>query len=297
MAMTLAAGGTARPDAVPVPASAAETATKGASRAGVDASMADVPVIEARKVSKRFGHVTALQDVDLTLWPGEVLGVVGDNGAGKSTLMKVLSGMHPPSGGELLVAGQRVQLSSPRDARELGIEMVYQDLALAGNLRIDENIFLGRELTRSIGPFRFVDHKANQRHAMQHLARLRVEVKSVTQRVEQLSGGQRQAVAIARATAFDARVVIMDEPTAALAVKEVAKVLDLVRDLRNHGIGVIFISHRLDDVFYVCDRVMALFHGRNFAEAPLSGIDRNDVIGWIMGSRDAREVPAGADLD
>jgi simple sugar transport system ATP-binding protein len=258
---------------------------------------ADAPAIEARRISKRFGHVTALRDVDLILWPGEVLGVVGDNGAGKSTLMKVLSGMHPPSGGELFVGGKQVQLSSPRAARELGIEMVYQDLALAGNLRIDENIFLGRELTRNIGPFRVVDHGANQQQAMRHLDKLRIEVKSVTQRVEQLSGGQRQAVAIARATAFDARVVIMDEPTAALAVKEVRKVLDLVKDLRTHGIAVIFISHRLDDIFYVCDRVMALFHGRNFAESPLTAVDRNDVIGWIMGNRDGHEVPSGMDLN
>ena len=258
---------------------------------------AEAPAIEARGISKNFGHVTALRDVDLTLWPGEVLGVVGDNGAGKSTLMKVLSGMHPPSAGALHVGGRQVHLSSPRDARELGIEMVYQDLALAGNLRIDENIFLGRELTRSVGPFRLVDHGANQQQAMQHLEKLRIHVKSVTQRVEQLSGGQRQAVAIARATAFDARVVIMDEPTAALAVKEVRKVLDLIKDLRTHGIAVILISHRLDDIFYVCDRVMALFHGRNFAEAPLSAVDRNDVIGWIMGNRDGHEVTSGMDLN
>jgi simple sugar transport system ATP-binding protein len=243
------------------------------------------PVIEARGISKHFGHVVALDRVDLTLLPGEVLGVVGDNGAGKSTLMKILAGMYPPSDGELVIAGEPVQLGSPRDARERGIEMVYQDLALAGNLRIDENIFLGRELTRGFGPIRLVDHATNMARAREHLDKLRIHVRSVAQRVEELSGGQRQAVAIARATAFDARVVIMDEPTAALAVKEVAKVLDLIKDLRTHGIGVILISHRLDDVFYVCDRVMALFHGRNFADAPLADVTRNDVIGWIMGNR------------
>jgi simple sugar transport system ATP-binding protein len=199
--------------------------------------------------------------------------------------MKCLSGLHAPSAGEILVDSQPVRLGSPADARALGIEMVYQDLALAGNLRIDENIFLGRELTRGIGPFRFVDHAANRARAVDHLHDLRIEVKSVAQRVEQLSGGQRQAVAIARATAFKAKVVIMDEPTAALAVREVRKVLDLVRDLREHGISVVFISHRMDDIFYVCDRVMALFHGRNFADAPLGEVDRNDVIGWIMGNK------------
>jgi simple sugar transport system ATP-binding protein len=244
------------------------------------------PVIEARGISKNFGLVSALRGVDLKLMRGEVLGVVGDNGAGKSTLMKVLSGLHPPTHGELLVDGQPVQFHSPRDARRRGIEMVYQDLALAGNLRIDENIFLGREPTRRVlGVIPVVDHAANKRLAQEHLDKLRITVKSVSQRVEELSGGQRQAVAIARATAFDAKVVIMDEPTAALAIREVSKVLDLIKDLRNHGISVILISHRMDDIFYVCDRVMALFHGRNFAEAPLSEVDRDDVISWIMGNR------------
>jgi simple sugar transport system ATP-binding protein len=266
------------------------------------------PVVEARGISKRFGHVVALRDVSLSLYPGEVLGVVGDNGAGKSTLMKCLSGLHPPSAGEILVEGRPVRMGSPADARAMGIEMVYQDLALAGNMRIDENIFLGRELTRSygpslqvrgrqLGPFRVVDHKANQARAIEHLDNLHIEVKSVAQRVEELSGGQRQAVAIARATAFAARVVIMDEPTAALAVREVRKVLDLVRDLRTHGISVIFISHRLDDIFYVCDRVMALFHGRNFADAPLADIDRNEVIGWIMGNKSGSSAHAALDLN
>jgi simple sugar transport system ATP-binding protein len=254
------------------------------------------PAIEARGISKRFGHVTALSGVDLQVAQGEVLGVVGDNGAGKTTLMKVLSGLHPPTEGHVLVDGQEVQFGSPREARKLGIEMVYQDLALAGNLRIDENIFLGREQVRRFGPLRLVDHAANQALAKEHLDKLRISVKSVGQRVEELSGGQRQAVAIARATAFDAKVVIMDEPTAALAVKEVRKVLDLIKDLRTHGISVILISHRLDDIFYVCDRVMALFHGRNFAEAALSEVERDEVIGWIMGKKRTQDVPMGADV-
>jgi simple sugar transport system ATP-binding protein len=254
------------------------------------------PAIEARGISKRFGHVTALSGVDLRVAQGEVLGVVGDNGAGKTTLMKILSGLHPPTEGQVLVDGQEVQFGSPREARKLGIEMVYQDLALAGNLRIDENIFLGRERVRRIGPLQLVDHAANQALAKEHLDKLRINVKSVGQRVEELSGGQRQAVAIARATAFDAKVVIMDEPTAALAVREVRKVLDLIKDLRRHGISVILISHRLDDIFYVCDRVMALFHGRNFAEAALTEVERDDVIGWIMGNKSRPDAPTGADV-
>lgn len=250
------------------------------------------PTIAARGISKRFGHVTALQGVDLEVAPGEVLGIVGDNGAGKTTLMKILSGLHQPTDGQVLVNGQEVQFRSPRDARKLGIEMVYQDLALAGNLRIDENIFLGREHVRRLGPLILVDHAANVALAKEHLGKLRISVKSVAQRVEELSGGQRQAVAIARATAFDAKVVIMDEPTAALAVKEVRKVLDLIRDLRTHGISVILISHRLDDIFYVCDRVMALFHGRNFAAAALADVDRDEVVGWIMGKKRRDDDPA-----
>jgi len=241
-----------------------------------------IAALEARGISKYFGAVTALEDVNLHVMPGEVLGVVGDNGAGKSTLMKVLSGLHSASKGQLFVGGQEVHFSGPRAARDRGIEMVYQDLALAGNLRIDENIFLGREQLR--GGI-FINHNANMRKAQEHLDKLKIHVKSVSQRVEELSGGQRQAVAIARATAFDAKVVIMDEPTAALAIKEVRKVLDLIKDLKNHGVSVILISHRMDDIFYVCDRVMALFRGRNFAEAPLTQTDRNEVIGWIMGNK------------
>jgi simple sugar transport system ATP-binding protein len=255
------------------------------------------PVIEARGISKYFGAVTALENVDLKLMPSEVLGVVGDNGAGKSTLMKVLSGLHTPTKGELLVQGRPVRFASPRDARDRGIEMVYQDLALAGNMRIDENIFLGREQTRRLlGLLPVVNHKASAQRAQEHLDKLRIHVKSVNQRVEELSGGQRQAVAIARATAFDAKVVIMDEPTAALAIKEVGKVLDLIKDLKNHGISVILISHRMDDIFYVCDRIMALFHGRNFAEAALGNTDRNEVIGWVMGNKSKGDISQGQQL-
>jgi simple sugar transport system ATP-binding protein len=272
------------------------TAARDEGAAGMATSTGhEAPVIEARRISKHFGHVNALTDVDLRLGHGEVLGVVGDNGAGKSTLMKILSGVHPPSSGELFVEGQAVHFRDPGDARRMGIEMVYQDLALAGNMRIDENIFLGRERTRRYGPVTLVDHKANQARAMEHLDNLRIRVKSVAQRVEELSGGQRQAVAVARATAFDAKVVIMDEPTAALAVKEVAKVLDLIKGLRDKGIAVILISHRLDDIFYVCDRVMALYHGRNFEEGRLGQIERNEVVGWIMGNRGGAGIASAVD--
>lgn len=243
------------------------------------------PILEARNISKNFGAITALAGVSLKLFPGEVLGVVGDNGAGKSTLMKILSGLYRPSGGELLFDGSPVRLDSPRVARNLGIEMVYQDLALAGNLPIHENIYLGREPGRRVLGLTFVDEGRSRRMAADHLANLDIHVKSVDQAVEELSGGQAQAVAIARATALNSRVVIMDEPTAALAVKEVGKVLDLIRRLKEHGVSVILISHRMDDVFYVCDRVIAMFHGTNFEEAPLAQTNRNEVIGWIMGTK------------
>jgi len=248
------------------------------------------PSLEARGISKRFGAVTALDRVNLRLAAGEVLGVVGDNGAGKSTLMKVLSGLFRPSEGEILVAGRPVQFHSPRDSHRAGIEMVYQDLALAGNMPIFENIYLGREPGTTFGGLTIVDHARSRKLAAEHLERLQIHVNSVDQNVEDLSGGQRQAVAIARATAFEAKVVIMDEPTAALAIKEVGKVLDLIRRLKDHGVGVILISHRMDDIFYVCDRVMALFHGRNFAEAQLNETNRNEVIGWIMGTMGRAEA-------
>ena len=252
------------------------------------------PLLEAHGIWKYFGAVTALRDVDLELWPGEVLGVVGDNGAGKSTLMKVLSGLHPPSEGRLIFDGRQVQFHSPRDARDLGIEMVYQDLALAGNMNIAENIYLGREPRRRLlgGLVQLFDHRAGREKARQHLDNLKIHVKSVEQKVEELSGGQRQAVAIARSIAFQARIVIMDEPTAALAVKEVGKVLDLIIGLKKRGISVVIISHRMDDIFYVCDRVMALYHGTNFAEANLAETTRSEVIGWVMGTKENTKEPA-----
>jgi simple sugar transport system ATP-binding protein len=242
-------------------------------------------LLEARGISKYFGAITALHNVNFHVMPGEVLGVVGDNGAGKSTLMKILSGLYVPSEGQMLFNGQPVKFGSPKDAQKLGVEMVYQDFALAGNLPIYENIYLGREPGTKIGPLTIVDHAKARQMAADHLARLHISVKSVDQNAEDLSGGQRQAVAIARATAFDGKLVIMDEPTAALAIKEVGKVLDLIKSLKEHGVAVIIISHRMDDIFYCCDRVMALYQGTNFAEAPLASTTRNEVIGWIMGTK------------
>ena len=242
-------------------------------------------VLEARNISKYFGTITALEDVNLIVKEGECLGVVGDNGAGKTTLMKVLSGLYKPSAGSLYFNGNKEILDSPKDSQNLGLEMVYQDLALAGNLPIGENIFLGREPTKNFGFLRLLDYKKIKKLSESHLDKLKINVKSADQKVEELSGGQRQAIAIARATAFNSKIVIMDEPTAALAIKEVGKVLDLINNLKKIGVSVIIISHRMDDIFAVCDRVMAVFQGTNFAESELSETTRDEVIGWIMGKK------------
>jgi simple sugar transport system ATP-binding protein len=242
-------------------------------------------VLEAKNISKYFGTITALENVSLTVREGECLGVVGDNGAGKSTFMKVLSGLYKPSSGSLFFDGNKEILNSPKDSQNLGLEMVYQDLALAGNLPIGENIFLGREPTKKFGFLKLLDYKKIKELSEAHLDKLKIHVKSADQKVEELSGGQRQAIAIARATAFNSKIVIMDEPTAALAIKEVGKVLDLINSLKKMGVSVIIISHRMDDIFAVSDRVMALFQGTNFAESELYKTTRDEVIGWIMGKK------------
>jgi simple sugar transport system ATP-binding protein len=242
-------------------------------------------VLEAKNISKYFGTITALENVNLAVREGECLGVVGDNGAGKSTFMKVLSGLYKPSSGSLFFDGNKEVLNSPKDSQNLGLEMVYQDLALAGNLPIGENIFLGREPTKNFGFLKLLDYKKIKELSEAHLDKLKIHVKSAEQKVEELSGGQRQAIAIARATAFNSKIVIMDEPTAALAIKEVGKVLDLINSLKKMGVSVIIISHRMDDIFAVSDRVMALFQGTNFAESELSKTTRDEVIGWIMGKK------------
>ncbi|HEX9118708.1 MAG TPA: ATP-binding cassette domain-containing protein [Anaerolineae bacterium] len=240
-------------------------------------------VVELRNISKAFGPVQALRGVDLRLGYGEALGLVGDNAAGKSTLMKVLTGAYLPDGGEICCEGKTVRWRSPHDSRRAGIEMVYQDLALANNMDIVANIFMGRELVAAGVP-RLLDEDRMADESAGLLDRLKIQVNSVRLKVENLSGGQRQAVAIARATAFRARVVILDEPTAALAVKEVGKVLETIRGLRAQGIAVIIISHRLQDVFQVCDRVMVLRQGRNAGERRTAETSMDVIVGLMVGA-------------
>jgi simple sugar transport system ATP-binding protein len=244
------------------------------------------PLVRMVNICKSFGPVRALRSVSLSLYPREVLGLVGDNAAGKSTLMKNLTGAYQPDRGEIWMEGKRVHFASPAESRCAGIEMVYQDLALAGNLSVTSNIFLGHEITqKQFGLLRFLADKKMEQEATDLLHRLRIEIRSLRLRVENLSGGQRQSVAIARATAFNAKVIIMDEPTASLAVREVGKVLDLIKTLREQGVSVILISHRLQDVFAVSDRIMVLRHGQVAGDVLTAKTNMDEIVGMMVGSR------------
>jgi simple sugar transport system ATP-binding protein len=249
-----------------------------------------IPVVEMRNIKKSFAAVQALRGVDLTLHHNEVLGLVGDNAAGKSTLMKVLSGAYIPDEGEILIEGQNAHLTDPLHARRLGIEMVYQDLALSNNLDVTANVFMGREtVSLDLGSFGIMDKRKMEQEAQRLLDRLKIDIPSVRLLVERLSGGQRQAVAIARATAFNSKVIIMDEPTAALSVAAISKVLDLVRELKAQGASIIIISHRLEDIYSVSDRLMVMRHGRKVRDTPVVGdIDefREQVVAYMIGARD-----------
>ncbi len=220
------------------------------------------PLVEMRGIRKAFGAVQALDGIDLDIAPGEVLGLVGDNAAGKSTLMKVLSGAYRADSGTVTVNGDAHEIHSVTDARELGIEMVYQDLALADNLDVSANIYMGRELLRGFGPLRVLDGKRMAAETRRLLDRLSIDIADVCQPVEKLSGGQRQAVAIGRAMAFNARLVILDEPTASLSPATAEHVLDLIRTLRAHGVAVVLINHRTDEVRRVADRIVTMQHGK-----------------------------------
>ncbi len=225
-------------------------------------------VLEARSLTKRYGHITALEDADFELRAGEVLAVVGDNGAGKSTLIKILCGAVQPDQGEILLDGKPVKFASPLAARLQGIETVYQDLAVAPALDIASNLFLGRELRRPgfVGRvLRLLDKPRMRREAERHMADLKFRLPSITHAVEDLSGGQRQGVAVARAAAFARRLVIMDEPTAALGVRETGQVLDLIRAIRDRGLPVVLISHNMPNVFEVADRIHVMRLGRRVA--------------------------------
>jgi len=236
--------------------------------------------VSARGLSKSFGHVRALHDVDLDIRLAEVLAIVGDNGAGKSTLTKILSGVYPADRGEIHVGGQQVRISNPHHARDLGIATVFQNLALVDSRDVAANLFLGREPTR----WRFfVDRRRMLTDARRVVSDLRVHMPNLTVDVGQLSGGQRQTLAIGRATAQQGRVILMDEPTAALGVRESRKVLDLIRHLRAGGTGVVVISHNLQHVFSVADRIMVLRRGRVVGVREKASTTPDEVVKLIVG--------------
>jgi simple sugar transport system ATP-binding protein len=236
------------------------------------------PIVEMHHVSKAFGAVRALIDVHLVLYPGEILGLVGDNSAGKSTLMKILTGAYQRDSGEILVGGSEVHFRSPHESRAVGIEMIYQDFALCGNMDVGQNIFLGRWPRK--GPF--IDRKRMYRDANQVLKRLKVDVNSVYQRVESLSGGRQQSVAIARAISFEPKVIILDEPTANLSVMATERLLETMQELKRHNVAQIIISHRLQDIFEVGDRIMVLKRGRHVGERYIHETTEHEVLGLIV---------------
>jgi simple sugar transport system ATP-binding protein len=240
-------------------------------------------ILELRGISKSFGAIQALVGVSFRVEAGEVIGLMGDNGAGKSTLVKIIAGNFPPSAGQLLIGGEARELRSPRDAQREGIEIVYQDLALCDNLTAAANVFLGRELVRRVAGVPILDHGAMTARAGTLFAELKSETRP-RDLVRRMSGGQRQAVAIARTRLTDPKIVLMDEPTAAISVRQVAEVLDLIRRLRDHGIAVILISHRMPDVFAVSDRVVILRRGRLVADKPAGQSSPQEVTGLITGA-------------
>jgi fructose transport system ATP-binding protein len=245
------------------------------------------PVLQARGLVKRYGQVTALDGADFELLPREILGVIGDNGAGKSTLIKALSGALIPDEGEILLDGTPVRFHNPIDARRHGIETVYQDLAVAPAMTIAENLFLGRELRRPgiMGRlFRILDKKKMHAQANGYMQELRIGIRSMKQAVETLSGGQRQGVAVARSAAFARHVVIMDEPTAALGVKESNMVLELIRRVRDKGLPVILISHNMPHVFEVADRIHIQRLGKRVAVVKPSDVKMSDAVAIMTGA-------------
>ena len=240
-------------------------------------------VLELANISKHFGAIQAVNDVSISLQPGEVVGLMGDNGAGKSTLVKMIAGNFLPTEGAMRMDGQQIVLHRPSEARRHGIEIVHQDLALCNNLTAAANVFLGRELRKGAGPLRVLDYGAMYRTAGQLFGELKSETRP-DDVVRQMSGGQRQAVAIARTHLSRAKIVLMDEPTAAISVRQVAEVLDLLKRLRDQGMAVLLISHRMPDVFAVADQIVVLRRGHKVADKAIADSSPEEVTGLITGA-------------
>jgi D-xylose transport system ATP-binding protein len=250
------------------------------------------PILETRGISKRYGAVQALTNVDFEVYPGEVVALVGDNGAGKSTLIKCIAGTHAPDEGKIIFDGKEIHLHAPSDATRLGIETVYQDLAICDNLDVVQNMFLGRERVMRLVPpiIELLSEFEMEKRSLAVLETLSVTtISNVREKVASLSGGQRQAVAIARAAMWDAKLVILDEPTAALGVVQTEQVLALVRQLREHGLGVVVISHNLHEVFSVANRIIVLRLGRRVATFDQQSTTPDDVVAAITGAREAMQ--------
>jgi ABC-type sugar transport system ATPase subunit len=247
----------------------------------------DLPVLEARHIQRNFGAVIALADASVMLRRGEVLGLVGDNGAGKSTLLKILSGVIAPSGGEILIDGREIRMRQAQDALEAGIETVYQDLALVDTMSAYQNVYLGRE-ARAKNPlarfFDLVDDREMRRKAREVLDALSVKIPSINVSVKGMSGGQRQCLAIARALLWGRRIVILDEPTAALGVRESAQVLDVIRDLKKHDVAVIVVTHNMQQLMEVADRVTVMRLGRTIATRSIKETEVSEIVGLITGA-------------
>src|SRR6476646_6684154 len=240
-------------------------------------------LLELINVSKHFGAIHALTDVSMSLEPGQVVGLMGDNGAGKSTLVKIIAGNFRPSDGTMRMEDQELSMHRPIEARRHGIEIVHQDLALCDNLTAAANVFLAREILKGAGPFRILDYASMYRRAGEIFTELKSETRS-RDLVQQMSGGQRQAVAIARTRLSKAKIVLMDEPTAAISVRQVAEVLSLIQRLRDSGIAIVLISHRMPDVFAVSDRIVVLRRGRKVADKPIAQSSPEEVTGLITGA-------------
>ena len=240
-------------------------------------------VLELAGISKHFGAIQALTDVSLALRAGEVVGLMGDNGAGKSTLVKIIAGNYPQSAGTIALEGRKVAFHKPADARAAGVEIVYQDLALCNNLTAAENVYLGRELVFGFGPVRIMNYRGMFKRAGELFAELKSETRP-RDLVRRMSGGQRQAVAIARTRLANPKIVLMDEPTAAISVRQVAEVLELIRRLKHQNIAVILISHRMPDVFAVCDRVVVMRRGTKVADKEIATSSPEEVTGLITGA-------------
>ena len=241
------------------------------------------PRMSIRGIKKSFGAVKALRGVDLDIYPGECLGLVGDNAAGKSTFTKMLSGAYIPDEGTMEIDGHEVRFESPNDAREHRIEMVYQDLSLCDTIDIPGNLFLGRELRKKPKFFGFLNKNKMRKSTQEMLDKLQIRIPNINAKVAMLSGGQRQAIAIARAAAFNPDVLIMDEPTSALAVAEVDAVLDLINRLKETGVSIILITHRLQDLFRVCDRIAVMYEGTKVAERKIQDTNLEDLVDLIVG--------------